>query len=55
MTPIDLFYSSYSNAACQPLCTYEGGRTCSEVDLQVWSPVASIWSLIFADIYHDTR
>lgn len=55
MTPIDLFYSSYSNAACQPLSTYKGGATCSEVDLKVWSPVASIWSLIFADIYHDTR
>jgi len=54
MTPIGLFYSSYSNTICKPLCTYKGGPTYSEVDLKVWSPVASLWSLIFADIYHDT-
>lgn len=54
MTPISLFYSSYSNAACQPLSTYNGGGTYREVDLKVWSPVASLWSFIFTDIYHDT-
>lgn len=55
MTPMDLFYGSYSNATCQPISTYKGGDTYREVDLKVWSPVASIWSLIFADIYHDTH
>lgn len=55
MTPINLFYSSYSNATCPPISTYKEGATYREADLKVWSPVASIWSLIFAGIYHDTR
>ena len=55
MTPVGLFYSSYSNATCQPISTHKGGDTYSEVDLQVWKPVARLWSLIFTDIYHDTH
>lgn len=55
MTPIDLFYSSYSNAGCQPLDTYKGGKISWEVDQKVWGPVANLWSLLFTDLYHDTR
>ena len=46
MTPVRCFYGSYSNAVCQPLITYKGGGTYREVDLRVWSPVASLWSLL---------
>ena len=55
MTPVDLFYSSYSNAFCKPLRTYKGGPTYIEVDLKVWTPVANIWPLLFTDHYHDTH
>lgn len=55
MTPVTLFYSSYSNAACPPLSTYKGGRTYNEVDQKVWTPVANLWSLLFTDLYHDTN
>ena len=35
MTPIGLFYSSYSNSSCLPLNTYKGGDTYREVDLRM--------------------
>ena len=55
MTPVTLFYSSYSNAACPPLHTYKGGYISWEVDLKVWAPVANLWSLLFTNTYHDTH